>query len=78
MSASATEHASLHGLRLELNARPRAALHGRSAAELFHQGPRLRVLKPQRATILDWIWRRVGRTLSAMETVNQRCLNAAW
>jgi transposase InsO family protein len=70
--------ACLHGLRLELNARPRAALHGRSAAELFHQGPRLRVPKPERAAIFDWIWQRVRRTLSAMETVNQRCLNAAW
>jgi transposase InsO family protein len=70
--------ACLHGVRLELNARSRAALDGACPADLFHQGPRLHVAKPERAAIFDWIWQRTQRTLSTMETVNQRRINAAW
>jgi transposase InsO family protein len=70
--------ACLHGVRLELNARSRAALDGACPADLFHQGPRLHVAKPERAAIFDWIWQHTERKLSTMETVNQRRINAAW
>lgn len=70
--------ACLHGVRLELNARPRAALAGACAAERFYQGPRLHVAKSKRAAIFQWIWRRTQRTLSTMETVNQRTVQTAW
>jgi len=70
--------ACLHGLRLELNARPRPALHGACPADRFHRGPRLHVPKPERAAIFDWIWQRARRTLSTMETVHPRSLPTAW
>jgi transposase InsO family protein len=68
----------LHGVLCELNARPRAALHGACPADLFHRGPRLHVAKPERAAIFDWIWQRTEHKLSTMETVNQRSIQAAW
>lgn len=68
----------LRGVLCELNARPRASLHGACPAHFFYHGPRLHVAKPERAAIFDWIWHRTQRKLSTMETVNQRSINAAW
>jgi hypothetical protein len=70
--------ACLHGVRFELNARPRAALDGAAPAEMFHHAPRLRVAKSERLAIFNWIWQSTQRRLSAMDTVNQRSLQTAW
>ena len=70
--------ACLRRVLCELNARPRAGLGGVCPADRFHRGPRLHVTQPERAATFDWLWQHTQRTLSTMETVNQRRINAAW
>jgi len=70
--------ATLAGLRLELNARPRASRDDCSPAEFFHTGPRHRVNRRTRHAIFASLYAQTWLIFPHMKPANPRTFAAAW
>jgi hypothetical protein len=63
---------------LEMNYRPRRCLHGRSAADIFHQSGHRRFSSAQRRAALRWIVTCACAMLNHRRSRERRSISAAW